>query len=378
MLHSLLDKFKHSIGKSHRKSVLKNSLLLVLCLLDEETVCLYKLSKVVPNILGNSSSRFYAHYKRFLRLFVAESEGDLWKLLISLGVGLFSSHIRYLVMDGTQWQLGKVKIHLLVLSVVYKGISIPVYWQNLEKKGISNIKERQKLLQEAKRLYHLTGKVLLADREYTGNKWFVWLAEQKIRFVIRLKRNTYKSRVNAGKGNSYQRMEKLCKNRKSCCSKTIEIQGVLFRFIVLKNRHSTPKEPCLYLLTSLENPKEAIEAYGQRWMIECCFKHLKSNGFHLEAINFKEVNRIRLMMALVIFAYCLCVHEGIKKLDEIPTKKYANGKVYLQKSVFRTGLDFWAIHNTEIVFILDYIIKNLNGIEYNFFSKKKLKFKNVQ
>ena len=75
-------------------------------------------------------------------------------------------------MYGTSWEFGDIRIHLLVLSVVYKGVSTPVYWINLRKKGNSNFKERKRMLRKALSLYRLTGKVLLADREYIGREWF--------------------------------------------------------------------------------------------------------------------------------------------------------------------------------------------------------------
>ena len=41
----------------------------------------------------------------------------------------------YLTLDATSWKFGAVNIQLLVLSLVYRNVSLPLYWVNLAKKG---------------------------------------------------------------------------------------------------------------------------------------------------------------------------------------------------------------------------------------------------
>jgi hypothetical protein len=45
-------------------------------------------------------------------------------------------------MDRTNWQCGKNNLNILMLAVVYKRVTIPVYWLLLEKKGNSDTRER--------------------------------------------------------------------------------------------------------------------------------------------------------------------------------------------------------------------------------------------
>jgi hypothetical protein len=40
-----------------------------------------------------------------------------------------------LTLDRTHWQWSKKNIHILLLTVVYKGIAIPTYWLLLNKSG---------------------------------------------------------------------------------------------------------------------------------------------------------------------------------------------------------------------------------------------------
>ena len=78
----------------------------------------------------------------------------------------------YLTLDATSWKFGKTNIQLLVLSLVYPNVSLPLYWVNLDKKGHSWQQQRKRVLQQAMLLYPLKGMCLLADREYVGKEWF--------------------------------------------------------------------------------------------------------------------------------------------------------------------------------------------------------------
>lgn len=108
-----------------------------------------------------------------------------------------------------------------------------------------------------------------------------------------------------------------------------------------KNFKYGPKEPYVFFLSDLKNAKEILNYYTQRWKIECCFKHLKTNGFNLEALNLKNDNKIMLMVAVVAITYALAIKEGILKYiqKQIAIKHYKNGKKYFEISIFRKGLE---------------------------------------
>ena len=108
-----------------------------------------------------------------------------------------------------------------------------------------------------------------------------------------------------------------------------------------KNSKLDYKEPYIYFITNLHNAKKALQHYAERWQIECCFKHLKSNGFDVEAMNFKNDKKIELMMGIVVTAYVLAIKEGMveKQRNSFSLKKYRNGKKYAEVSVFRKGLE---------------------------------------
>lgn len=60
----------------------------------------------------------------------------------------------YLVLDRTNWKFGKTEINILMLSAVYEGIAIPLYWVTLPHKGNSASQLRIQLM---KRFIHQFG-----------------------------------------------------------------------------------------------------------------------------------------------------------------------------------------------------------------------------
>ncbi|GJM65155.1 hypothetical protein PEDI_57070 [Persicobacter diffluens] len=73
----------------------------------------------------------------------------------------------------------------MTLAILYNGVAVPIYFMNLEKKGISNQEERIQLLEEASKLFNLEGKILLADREYAGQKFIKYLEDNGFKYVLR-------------------------------------------------------------------------------------------------------------------------------------------------------------------------------------------------
>lgn len=97
----------------------------------------------------------------------------------------------YISMDRTNWRWGRKDINIFMLSIVYKGIALPLVWTLLSKRGNSNTQERIDMM---KQLFDLLGKQriagILADREFVGREWFSWLKQEQVAFCIRIKKNT--------------------------------------------------------------------------------------------------------------------------------------------------------------------------------------------
>jgi len=100
----------------------------------------------------------------------------------------------------------------------------------------------------------------------------------------------------------------------------------------------------MYLLTNVFLQHRLGKRYRRRWKIEYCFKHLKSNGFNLEAMNFKDPQKVRLMVALVVVAYIIALRQGLMSMIKKKKKVYRDGTVYWACSIFRIGIALVAFY----------------------------------
>jgi hypothetical protein len=360
---SLLDKFKADYPMKHR-TTLKNVLVVLCTILVKETVNLNRLKNQVGVILGKPDTEADSHYKRLTRFFQARfHQRVIWKLILKAVVNYIIQQLdqrqggKYLLLDATSWEFGKVRIQLLVLSILYQGIAIPIAWVNLAKKGHSNFTERKRLLQMAQCIYPLQGMTLLADREYISRPWFTWLVEVlELDYIIRVPINDYKGEINQGK-KRYSRLIKQARAGKMV-SQDLMMEGIACQFIAFRNESATTQaEELVLLLTSLKANKQRIaRLYAQRWHTECLFKNWKSNGFHLEELSLINPAKIRLMVSLVIAAYVLCAREGIRHLNQIRSRTTKEGRETRYISLFRKGYTFICLVAQQIERFLVYLI----------------------
>ena len=341
MTKSLLSKITEYFPK-RSKSCLENVLLLVQIILLKETINLNKLKGSVNGVLGKQNEAS-SNYKRLIRIFDNYARTNLWIELLRFGFHVLRLKTEYLILDGTKWQRGKKWYHYQVLSIVYKGVSIPIYWENIKKNGISGFEERKRIIEKAVKYFNLSGKTLLADREYIGSEWFKVLIDKGIDFTIRSKKNTYVNVVNQSAGKTYQQMiDKVLRSklRNKAVGKTIELEGLTLYFVVIRNPKNDPKDPVIFLLsTHLDKCAKAIGlSYCLRYKIEHCFKHLKSNGFCLQQMNLRTMTRCRLLMAITVFAYVISINEGLKNYKKI-TMNASRIKEEKRVSIFRNGID---------------------------------------
>jgi len=206
MLDLLLDEITKEFPE-WRKSWVKNILLLSLCIIQNETTCLYKLKNTVGFLINKPETKKGSHYKRLTRIFVDHAFSSLWIALLGYVFRKLRLKSDYLLLDGTSWDKGETRLHYITLCVVYGDVAIPIYWEDLRKKGVSNQKERKRLIKKAMKYFNLEGKTLLADREYIGTDWFKFLVANEIDFNIRLRVKNYKKAIDASPGKSYEELE---------------------------------------------------------------------------------------------------------------------------------------------------------------------------
>lgn len=328
MKFSLDNKITEYFSESSPKQI-KTCLEITQGIFEASTTNLNKVKEKMGRVRAKPDTSEIGHYTYMMRFFEMSEEEKL-KLIKSIVAFVFfklGGKTRYLILDGLSWEHGSKKVHLLVLSILVGEVSVPIWWIELDKKGKSSYEERKRLMDKACSLFDLKGKILLADREYDGRKWFNYLKKKGLEFIIRLKRKAYRDEIDAVSGTDaigdtqqrarYSYLEKLAYQRpfKKCgVRKFFQLGENTFTFVVFRNpKEEEEKEPLIYFISSLKDKKKIVRGYRLRWKIECCFKHLQSNGFNLDKSGFKDSKKIELLMALVVFLYVCALIEGFIK-----------------------------------------------------------------
>lgn len=237
-----------------------------------------------------------------------------------------------LCIDRTNWKFGKFSRNILMITAYFNGIGLPFLCVFLDNKGgNSATNDRIDLIQECLNLVGADRiKHLIADREFIGNQWFVWLKEKKIPFCIRLP----KSHLIKMKGQVYK-VSELLRDTQIRILRSVVVESVKCNIYAKK----LPNNEFL-LLAGTGYAKKLGDIYRKRWSIEVCFKAFKTHGFHLENTHLQDNEKLAKLVALLSISVVFCAKLGfllhIKK-EKIKLKKHG----YKANSFFRVGLDTW-------------------------------------
>jgi len=171
---------------------------LVMALVTARTTSGPRLALSLGSIASPDPRSAYRRFQRFLAWPGLDGEGYarfIFALLRPQGL--------LLVMDRTEWELGKSKVNLLMLAFLYQGLAVPLFWSFLPHDGNSSTPERIALMERALAFLrahfpHLRVEGFLADREFIGEAWFRYLEEKGIPRCIRIKANTRMWRLGSG------------------------------------------------------------------------------------------------------------------------------------------------------------------------------------
>jgi len=125
---------------------LSRLLLVSTCLLAAQTTNLSTAAKRMSKILGEIIN-FDTAYARLKRFFQTGDSVGILQFVCILAIKTFCQKSDcYLLLDRTNWKCGKWHINLLVIGLLYRDVFIPLVWQDLERAGNSNHKQRLFLL----------------------------------------------------------------------------------------------------------------------------------------------------------------------------------------------------------------------------------------
>ena len=272
-------------------------------------------------------------YRRVCRFFT-EFSFDL-SLIVSIVLRLFPLEGKFtLIMDRTNWKWGKSPINILVISIAYLGIGIPIFWTVLDLEGNSCVKDRTSLIKRVLEKFGLEKiEVFVADREFVGKEWFNFLIEKNIPFVIRVKKNFMAEGICDG---CALPLKTLCK-RMGRKSKIVNFSVTLWRnplYISIRKAKGTSDPLILASNRKFNNP---FERYKKRWEIETLFGCLKTKGFRMEDTHMVNENKIEKLVFVLAIAFCWAYRSGEIAVGYKPIEIKAHRRK--AKSIFRVGLD---------------------------------------
>ena len=295
---------------------------LILALVQREDVRLTKLAAQLPGTaLPRSKIKQLHRFFKNIRL----SEDVLARFVLS-----FADPRKrlWLVIDRTNWRLGKTEINILLVAVILNGQALPLMWTLLPHGGSSNSAVRNALMGRV--LHVLPAKRiagLLGDREFIGEKWFKFLNKSHVAPCIRLKANT-----KVGGMPVWALFKGIPVDEVRWWYRPLMVYGVSLRVCAVRDTHGH----LLYIAT-LEHGQHALEAYSRRWSVECLFKHWKRSGFDLEATHLTHPDRLSTLLALVTLTSVWAWRVGETEQERAPIPVLAHGRLAL--SVVRYGLN---------------------------------------
>ena len=312
------------------KSRLETLCLLVVGMISARTVNLGHLACERPGPALTAST-----YRRLQRFFQHVRLGQDWTL--PLVAGLIGPGRRWtLVLDRTQWSIGKREVNYLVLAVVTRHFRVPLIWTLLPRGGNSSTEVRIGLIKRY--LAHFApstiGK-LVADREFIGADWLRFLNDNNIPFAIRLREDL---RVVTADGCELTLFARLRGTRRT--------RSFRARLWAAGGRDAGAAPEFNFAVKRLANewlivvsnlpPRTALAAYRKRWAIECMFGDAKSRGLNLEDTRLTCPRKLDLLMALVTLALVWAGRTAADLIAGRDRTRKAHG--HPAQSWFRIGL----------------------------------------
>lgn len=180
----------------HTVPCIKKFILLMECILQCRTVCLYKCRDRASQVSKAKRININARYMGLIRFFKMKYIEDFISGIQALMISIREMDLQYLIVDRTNWKRGVKNFNLLTIGNLMNNVFMPIYWIQLNKRGNSNTDDRKVLIKGLKNLIEKAGKtikgsILLADREFIGQAWFEYLLSEHLSFVIRLREKMY-------------------------------------------------------------------------------------------------------------------------------------------------------------------------------------------
>ena len=238
-----------------------------------------------------------------------------------------------IAIDRTEWQLGKAWVNVLMLSVGYKGVSLPLFWTVLEEKGCSDNAERRGIVQQFIDEFGAGSiEFVTADREFASKEWLTYLVERKISFRLRIKANTLITDKRGQRIHASKMLKTMKKGERAELRRRRRLWNKAVFVAVCRKADGDN-----VIVVSSERTGRILLEYGQRWQIETLFGCLKTRGFRLEDTHLTHGSRVSNLLSLLTLATVWGILAGEIAARQTPPKIKKHGRA--EKSIFRLGLE---------------------------------------
>jgi len=331
-----------NVCKSWNAARIKFVALFVIALIKSLTVNYNRLAENFDTSAKTTSN--LRRIQNFFALFTIDKQ-EFARLMVNI-LGLHGQH--ELIIDRTNWKFGTLNINILMLSIMHKGMSVPIFWNMMFKKddetkkgkrGNSDQLERIKLIEQyiecfgKERIKNITG-----DREFIGHIWFSYLIYNKIQFFMRIKKNTLISCRGEENPVFWHFNHHAC-NVSCFYEKPIKIYDTYVYLSGIKYYDRESKHIEYLIIASYKFDFDAIKIYSCRYQIEVMFKAFKTAGFNLEDTHLTDLERIDKLLTFLCLAFVWAYQIGLWKHKFImPIKIKNHGRP--EFTYFSYGLDF--------------------------------------
>jgi hypothetical protein len=222
---------------------------------------------------------------------------------------------------------------LLVVSLVFKGRTVPLAWNILGYKGASSYREQKALLERiAEWIPQECHVILLADREFDSKAMMSFCLEEGWSFCFRLRNDR---RLHLPDGSRFQPKSLKLLPGQSRYFREISLKGLEGESLSLSCR--LEGKEAWYIISNLPAGARVLSYYAERFCTEETFRDWKTSGFHLESTHLVVPERVSRLLFCLCVAHLWCLWWGARAL-----RSGKRGELERRKqrclSVFQIGL----------------------------------------
>ncbi len=276
-------------------------------------------------------------YRRLQRFFQHADPGEDWAAGVVAGLAGLEGPVT-LILDRTNWKVGRREINLLVLAVATRRHRLALMWTVLDRPGNSGTPARIALMERyLARFGKDSIRLLLADREFIGAEWLNWLTENDIAFAIRMRQGQRATTAEGRCGSLGRLLAGPGGPRRAVLTldNMAGPDGAPGPQVAVRARCPKGREP---VIVATNRPRiDALAAYRKRWAIECLFADAKTRGLNFEDTRLTCPRKLARLTAIVAIAIAWASAAAVQILGRRLPPRKAHG--YLAKSIFRIGFE---------------------------------------